>query len=256
MRRYAGLAVVGMVFVSVLVGCGCPGKTGTCTVENEPACNTPAAIDDPTDGTPVDATLGSPKNPVALPKVGKIKVDGKLGDWAKIKATPMPFMKAATGPVKLAWNAKGLYGAITVTDKELAVDPESPWKGDCVELWLEKDAARDFGMSENASQIIFVADPESKTGDCLVVVPQGSDDELDGEAGIVAKWKKTAAGYVIEFLVPAKTLAPAKMAAGTKVGLNFALSDAGKPTAQFYCDKNTDEAFKTPELWGTAVLKK
>jgi len=264
MRRYAGLAVVGMFFVGLLVGCAGgpdhPDHPDNGLPPGHPPVNpgdeSPHDHPDKPDHPAPDATLGSPKNPVALPKAGKIKVDGDLADWAKIKALPMPFMKSATGPVKLAWNADGIYGAVVVKDKDLAVDPGSPWLGDCVEIWLEKDASRAFDMSVHASQIALVADPESKTGDCMIVVPAGSDDELDGEAGIVAKWKKTDAGYVIEFLLPAKTLAPAKMAAGTKIGLNLAIDDDGAPTAQFYCDKSTDEAYRTPELWGTIVLKK
>jgi cellulose/xylan binding protein with CBM9 domain len=265
MRRYAGLAVVGMIFVGVLAGCQSTGDHPehpdkpevTETVPDVPVVedvpDVPKVPDVPDVPT---GDLGSPKNPIAVSMAAKIKVDGDLADWAKIKALPMPFMKSPTGPVKLAWSAAGLYGAITVVDKELAIDPGEPWSSDCVEIWVEKDAARAFDMGMNASQIALVADPDSKTGDCLVVVPSGSDAELDGEAGIVAKWKKTKTGYVIEFLFPAKALAPAKMVAGTKIGLNFAIDDDGAPVAQFYCDKSTDEAYRTPELWGTIVLKK
>jgi cellulose/xylan binding protein with CBM9 domain len=263
MRRYAGLAVVAMIFVGVLVGCQStseppehPDHPEKVTPPVEPDHPDKPDVPDKPEPPALGADLGSPKNPIAVSMAAKIKVDGDLADWAKIKALPMPFMKSPTGPVKLAWSAAGLYGAITVVDKELAIDPGEPWSSDCVEIWVEKDAARAFDMGINASQIALVADPDSKTGDCLVVVPSGSDAELDGEAGIVAKWKKTKTGYVIEFLFPAKALAPAKMVAGTKIGLNFALNDDGAPTAQFYCDKNTDEAYRTPELWGTIVLKK
>jgi len=286
MRRYAGLAVAGMFFVGVLVGCAGadkpaghpdhPGhgdhpadhpvvKPGDKMPPDHPGHGDHPAdhpVTKPGDKMPpdhpvkLDPTLGSPENPAGLPKVGKIKVDGNLADWAKIKPLPMPFMKSAIGPVKLAWNAKGIYGAVEIKDKELTVDPGSPWQGDCVEVWIEKAAGRDYSMGQHASQIAFVADPESKTNDCMIVVPAGSDAEMDGDAGMVAKWKKTTTGYVIEFLLPAKTLAPAKMAAGSKIGLNVAVSDDGSPTAQFYCDKNTDDAFRTPELWGTVILKK
>jgi len=249
MRRYAALLVAGVFMVSA-------SFVLAAEAEAEPP------------------PLGSPKNPVAVPKAGEIKVDAKLTDWAKIKAMPMPFMKTKAGPMKLAWNETGLYGCLQVKDEKIVTDPASPWKGDCLEFWIEKDAAYAFDMGVNASQIIFVPDPESKTGDCLVIVAQGTDEGKDGKAGIVAKWAKTADGYIVEFLLPAKMLVlpkkpateekpdptkepePVKLVAETKLGLNFAHNDGGEAKAQFYCDKNTDEAFQTPKLWGTVILEK
>jgi hypothetical protein len=44
------------------------------------------------------------------------------------------------------------------------------------------------------------------------------------------------------------------MEAGTKVGLHFALDDDGQAVEQFYCDKDFDQAYGRPMMWGVAVL--
>ena len=71
-----------------------------------------------------------------------------------------------------------------------------------------------------------------------------------------ATWKPTKDGYVIQFFIPAAMLKPAALQAGTKIGLNFAVDDDGKPIEQFFSDKNTDDGFKTPKNWGMAILAK
>ena len=65
-------------------------------------------------------------------------------------------------------------------------------------------------------------------------------------------WVITIAG---KFLIPAKLMSPAKMEAGTKIGLNFALDDGGKRVEQFYDDGNPN-GYRRPNSWGAATLAK
>jgi hypothetical protein len=220
---------------------------------------------------------GTVADPVQVPyAAGPMKIDGSPADWAMVGFMPEPFMKpkaaaskpapsskpvaaavaAAIAPassVKMCWNENGLYGLALVKDKSIKTDSVDPWKGDAVELFIEKDGAHSGEFSDRSVQYVFSPTPEMGEGRCDIKVPQG-DKANAGK--ILCTWKKTTDGYAMEFMIPAAVLAPAKMVAGTKIGLNYAISDDGKAVEQFFSDKNADDGYKTPSSWGTIILKK
>jgi len=58
---------------------------------------------------------------------------------------------------------------------------------------------------------------------------------------------------VLEFVIPAARLEPARMEAGCVLGLNFALSNDGRPVEQFYSDKDP-VGWRSPVTWGAVRL--
>jgi hypothetical protein len=197
------------------------------------------------------APVASEKAPVAIPQLAdKITVDGDAAKWSKIKALPAPFAKKEAGSVKLAWAEDGLYGLATVKDDKIAIDDTTPWTGDCVEFFLETDAARAAELGTNGMQLVIAPNP--KGGKCTVVIAQGSVEP----SAITAISKLVDGGYTIEFFIPAKALKPAKMAADTKISFNYAVDNDGKPVEQFFSDKDTDDGYKTPKNWGMIQLAK
>ncbi|MBI5722486.1 MAG: hypothetical protein HZA50_00900 [Planctomycetes bacterium] len=209
---------------------------------------------------------GGLDNPVAIARLEKITVDGDLNEWKDVKPLPMPFMKKDAGTIKLAWTKDGLYGSASVEKKEIKVDPQQPWSADSIEIFLEKniafiekniDGAGTEEDPQNGAQYVFSpGDGEGGEGSTLVAWGGvGKPGQKDAQT-LSCSWKKTEKGFDIEFCIPADMLVPAVLKEGTKMGLNFAVNKDGKPEEQFYCDKNTDKAYRRPLLWGTIILGK
>lgn len=182
----------------------------------------------------------------------EIKLDGDPADWKDIPAMPLPFMKKDSSGVKLCWREDGLYGLVVAKDQSISVSAKTPWTGDCFELFIEKDAAgRGERTAGLAGQWIFAPSPTGEDGAGLVNVAFGSEKA----SKFACQWKKTADGYALEFFIPAELLKPATMAAGTKLGCNFGLSDGGKPVELFYADKNANDGWNVPATWGLIELR-
>jgi hypothetical protein len=104
----------------------------------------------------------------------------------------------------------------------------------------------------NDGQYAF-APAEEDQGKAKVAVPYGSgafgqSEELAGFSS------KTEAGYVLEFRIPEKIMAPAELKPGTTFGLDFAVDNAGEPVAQFFNDKQLENGYANPDTWGMAKL--
>jgi len=231
-----------LVMVLALLGCS---KQESRSAPEAP----PAAPEEPAaqpQGT------GAEDDPVRIPHApGEMTVDGDAADWAGVAPVPVPYMDQDAGPLRLAWSERGLFGLAEVTDDDIQVDAFNPWGGDCVEIFVEKDFARAMERTDNAAQYAFAPDPDAE-GKCVAVIPYGGPADWEDE--LVSAWKPTETGYVVEFLIPADLLAPAAMEAGTMMGLNFAIDNGGVAVVQFYTDKDQDEAYRKPSLWGAVVL--
>ncbi len=200
----------------------------------------------------VAAGDGSIENPVHIPHVAGIDVDADGADWAAVPRMPTPFQADADSTVRLAWNETGLYGWVDVTDPNLQLHDGTPWTGDCFELFVDKAYVREDVEADTGkwSQYVFAV---SSAGGCVMLAPDGHGHFL-GTKGLSAACARTDAGYAIELRLAPEAMAPAKLAAGEKIGLNFAIDDSGEPVLQFFSDKETDEAHRRPSTWGTAVL--
>jgi hypothetical protein len=77
----------------------------------------------------------------------RLTIDGELGDWPQ--HCRLPDLAAVDGApgyaaVFMAWDAGGLYFALTVTGKDkVACDRRRPHKGDALFLWVDTRDVRD-----------------------------------------------------------------------------------------------------------------
>ncbi len=189
---------------------------------------------------------------VAVPRAPRpIKLDGDLSDWDGVAPLPNPFHHEPTGPFRFCWTEQGLYGAVEATDGSVKGSADAPWAADGVEVFVDKAFERPMGPNAQTAQYAFSPAPEAGPGKAHVVIAAGANRGKPTD--IACAWRPTATGYTLEFFLPAAVLAPARMQAGTVMGLNLALDDDGRPVRQFYCDKSGD-GYRTPVQWGAIRL--
>ena len=195
--------------------------------------------------------LPEPK-PVGIPAAPRpIKLDGLLDDWKGVRPMPMPFLNKDAGPVQLAWDKDGLYGAVAVKDDAIRVNARTPWLADTFELFIDRDCSRDF-VREPRTDLQYALGPGPGEGVGLAMRAFG---QAEGE-GPRCAWQHVKGGYAMEFFIPSTDLKPAAWRAGTKMGLDFARSDDGRPIEQFYTHKQDNSGWESPILWGIVILEK
>jgi hypothetical protein len=196
---------------------------------------------------------GTLEDPVMIPYIEQVQLDGQTDEWALIGPMPLPHMDQKTSNVKLAWNESGLYGMVMVPDEKVETYSSSPWEADAFELWLDKGFERTETTDMNDGQYAFAPDADKDEGKAVLAVPYGSgafgqSEELEGY------YTKTDTGWLLEFRVPEKIMSPAKLKGGTKIGIDFAIDNGGEPVVQFYNDKQENNGFANPSTWGAASL--
>jgi hypothetical protein len=185
--------------------------------------------------------------------------DGKLDEWASVGGVPLPGKaKARSENLRLAWNKDGLCGALSVKDKDIRADSDQPAAGDCLELDLEMDNRRRLD----------IADEDSRAGKIMIYPLPAAGAGAPARAGVKAYrgafqnkakdihafWRKTDAGYDIEFFIPASLLAPAKMEAGQKIGFHHAVMNNGEPAETFAGSDKIKMPFACAFFWGQIRL--
>jgi len=195
--------------------------------------------------------VGSDQHPVPISQLpDAVTVTADAAPWSSITALPAPFSRKATGSLKLAWRADGIYGLLQALDTQITADSAAPWGRDCLELWLETDCARSYDMSDHAFQIVLAPNPDAGAGRAIIVPANGHI----ARDSIVATWKPASGGYVLSFFLPAAQLGLV-MKPGTKIGMNYSLDDKGVAVEEFYNDKDMEDGFRSPCRWGTIVLR-
>jgi len=195
---------------------------------------------------------GSRQRPFAIPHLpSSIDIDGNLDDWQGIAPIPAPYENLAASNLRLAWNEQGLCGVAQINDEHVQVQALSPYAGDSLEFWFQKDHADTSDMTLQSLQVVFAASDDGQAGHAIVQVPFGIYDQ---QPGIQAHWQPTASGYLIEFMLPAALLQPASMQPGSLLSMNYAINNDGRPMEQFYCDKGKQNAWRSPAPWGSIYL--
>jgi hypothetical protein len=185
--------------------------------------------------------------------------DGKLDEWAGVQGIAIPLKgKARSESLRLAWSKDGLCGALSVKTKEVRGDAKQPLSGDCLELNIEMDNRRRLAVTEEAraGRILLCPLPGAgaEGGKAGVTTLRGAFQK--SERDIQAAWKKTAAGYDLEFRIPAELLAPAKLEAGQTMGFHYVLYKSGEPAEAFVGGDKVKIPAACPFFWGRIQLAK
>jgi len=198
----------------------------------------------------------------------RVAVDGEMREWKSIAPMPLPFMKKDTSSVRLAWREDGLYGAMHVErDGTVKLDTQQLWRGDCLEVFIEKDNKLDPEATDNdheVEQYVFAPDVPEGTGLGFWTIPYGahksektmpSKKHVPGSSQIACAYKRYPGRYVMEFYIPAAMLAPAEMIARTRITLHFSVRNDGWAVQNFAVDGTVNSAYRRPITWRTVYLK-
>lgn len=194
--------------------------------------------------------VGSPERPAVVHRAAlppPLDVDAPV--WHSVTSLPAPYSHRPAGSLKLLWSPHGLHGLLVTRDASIKVDVSSPWLGDGLELFVERDFARSPVHSPRTSQWILA--PSVLPKHCVIWPSPTTDDEADP---VQAVWSPVQGGYALAFHIPAAKLSPAVMREGTRLGLNYCVNDEGKPVELFFCSKDCG-GHAIPALWGAVVLR-
>ncbi|MHC4591730.1 MAG: metallophosphoesterase [Planctomycetota bacterium] len=192
-----------------------------------------------------------PPEPVDVPHQPlAVSLDGDLAEWADIRPMPFPFENKETSSFRLCWNDKGLYGAVVAVDDEVRGQAKDPWDADAALVFVEKDFGRSVTRSAYVGQYAFGPAPDKGPG-AVHMTTFGRN--WAPEPAVQCVWRPDAKGYVLEFLIPASVLAPARLEAGTMLGLDLSLQNGGEPVEQFYSTM-FHHGWHNPFTWGAVRL--
>ena len=179
-----------------------------------------------------------------------IAVDGKPDDWTGIAALRLPSSDKPSPVLRMAWRTDGLYGMATVVDADIKSNRSEPWSGDAVEICLELDKARRFGLRATTPAGRFFLLPGGNGGGVATVRKMSGGIKTDEVRAI---WRPTVDGYRIEFVIEAEALAPARLKAGTTLGFQYAQRNGGRVVEQF-ADNSRFASWGAPVFWGRVTL--
>jgi hypothetical protein len=122
---------------------------------------------------------------------------------------------------------------------------------DCLEMFIEKDCARAADRTANCNQ--WAISPSGPDGRAFLWVG-GGDGSVPDESDFTTRWKRTPTGYVIEFRLSPKAIAPAAPVAGTKIGFHYVINNDGEAVEQFTMDKDFSNSWRRPDQYGVIQL--
>ncbi|MEI8387161.1 MAG: sugar-binding protein [Verrucomicrobiota bacterium] len=192
-----------------------------------------------------------------------LKPDGNLSDWAKDSNIPDWMLGSTRGNpdarLWLAWAPEGLYGAVEVKNSKGKVkNPREFWDGDALELFISTGSARKTDAFESGDhQFWFVPDFE---GNRVYAGQWKAKDEITENRfdipGLKSAVKRTADGYVMEFLLPASAFQSYPPRAGGEFGVAASLSVIGADSSrEVFWPRKKDASVRTmPSSWGRMKL--
>ena len=212
-------------------------------------------------GISLQAPIIPNRFPLALAK--NLKPDGNLAEWPKGSNLPDWMLGSTRGnpdaKLWLAWAPEGLYGAVEVKNSKGKVkNPREFWDGDALELFIAAGPAKaTAGFESGDHQFWFVPDFE---GNRVYAGQWKARDEIPENRfdlpGIKSAARRTADGYVMEFLLPASALQLYSPRAGGEIGVAASLSVVGEDSSrEVFWPRKKDISVRTlPASWGRMKL--
>ena len=160
--------------------------------------------------------------------------------------------------IHLAWAKEGIYGAVVVHDSKLLVkDPTSFWAGDALELFVDTaDSKQPRAAAASDHHFWFVPLPDANRVYLGRWKMQNEIPATHYDIPIQGVARRTADGYVMEFLLPAAQIQNYHPEVGSRLGLNLNLTIQGKQANReaYWPSPKKSGVTTNPDRWGTALL--
>jgi hypothetical protein len=202
-------------------------------------------------------------NEFSIHAASDISLNGDISNWpayTEIPAWMLGSLVDETGArVHLAWAKEGIYAAVEVHDSKIVNhDPDSFWACDALEMFIDtagNKSPRAFVPTDH--QFWFVPQPEKnavyagrwKVGNEI----PATESNLQGVKSIA---RRTADGYVMEFLLPAAVLDNYHPEIGAHLGLNLNLNICGQlGNREIFWPRSKSAGVQSqPQNWGPLTL--
>jgi hypothetical protein len=196
--------------------------------------------------------LAPAPEPVAVPAApAALTLDATLAGWQDVPFLHLSATQSVSRNFKLAWSKEGLFGAVLVEQAGLHPDVGLPGAGDGLEVDLKTDPARHAPPTlVRAGQVRLYLAPRSDSAPGPATVQPSSARGL--KEPLRTACRKTATGYTLVFLIPAKDLSPNPLAAGQILSLDLILRHDGLIVEQF-TDTSAYRSLGTPPPYGPQV---
>ena len=137
-------------------------------------------------------------------------------------------------------------------------DPKSFWTCDALELFIDalnNKQPHSYGAGDHQFWFIPLVDQNRVYVGQWKRAAELDETQFDIQ-GIQSAAKKTADGYVMEFLLPASLIKHYRPAVGSKLGVNLNLAVHGQQSDRevYWPNSKGSDAPAHPELWGTFDL--
>lgn len=191
------------------------------------------------------------------------KVDGNLRDWDE--GARVPDLMGVEGQTPyaglyMAWNDEGLYFGLHVKRKtRYRIDPSSPTRGDCLELWLDTRDVKDLNRaSRHCHQFYFLPGGSGKDGKG----PIGRQTAIDGareqpppcpEESIQVGLRRLKRSYQMEIALPAAGLNGFQPREFARVGFTYLLHDTEFGVQSWSAGREVPVT-EDPSTWGSVEL--
>ncbi|MEI6033745.1 MAG: sugar-binding protein [Verrucomicrobiae bacterium] len=202
-------------------------------------------------------------NRFSLQRAKNLKLDGNLGEWGKEMNIPDWMLGSTRGDADarlwLAWAPEGLYGAAEVKNSKGHVkNPREFWDGDALELFLSTGPSKKINEFENGDHQFWLVPNFDENR--VFLGQWKAKDEIPGNRydipGVKSAARRTADGYVMEFLIPAAAFQQFSPRAGEEFGVAASLSVRGTDSARevFWPRKKDANVRTMPMTWGKMKL--
>lgn len=200
------------------------------------------------DSSKINFDIKKIERPTMDVKSGSVKIDGKVDNaWNNAEEVPLSIVLGAqcTGTAKLLWDKDYLYVLFDVKDDVLNKDNENAWEQDSIEVFIDENNSKAGGYEPDDKQYrISYENFLSFNGDKCT------------EKNMKSAVKLTDGGYIVEAAFKWTDIKPA---AGTSVGLELQVNDAGSSGSRLgtisWAD-DTGTGYMNPEVFGTINLVK
>ncbi len=212
-------------------------------------------------GASLQAPIIPNRFPLNLAK--NLKMAGDLSDWPKATNLPDWMLGANRGHADAriwhAWAPEGLYGAVEVKNSKGSVkNPREFWDGDALELFISTGTAKKNNVFENGDHQFWLV-PNFEENRVFAGQWKAKEEIPENRydiPGVKSSARRTADGYVMEFLLPAAAFHQYSPRAGEEFGVAASLSVRGEDFArEVFWPRKKDIGVRTmPLSWGRMKL--